>query len=118
MEEYMKFLKSVFALTLGLVLIAGVFAAGRQSYGGTSDGTVAKIKVTFAGTEAATTGQSRAMQEMADLLNASGRFDADVQVNGALSNNTDDMVTQAKTGIPLVVPRIPDASPASSIFQI
>jgi TRAP-type C4-dicarboxylate transport system substrate-binding protein len=103
MEEYMKLLKSVFVLTLGLFLIAGVFAAGRQAGGGTA----AKIKVTFAGTEAATTGQSRAMQEMADLLNASGRFDADVQVNGALSNNTDDMVTQAKTGIPLVVPSDP-----------
>jgi TRAP-type transport system periplasmic protein len=103
MEEYMKFLRNVFALTLGLVLIAGVFATGAQE----SSGTAAKIKVTFAGTEAASTGQSRAMQEMADILNASGRFDADVQVNGALSNNTDDMVTQARTGVPLVVPSDP-----------
>jgi len=98
----MRFVKGVFALTMGFVLSAGVFAAGRQA-----GGTAAKIKVTFAGTEAASTGQSRAMQEMADILNASGRFDADVQVNGALSNNTDDMVTQARTGVPLVVPSDP-----------
>jgi TRAP-type C4-dicarboxylate transport system substrate-binding protein len=47
------------------------------------------------------------MQEAADKLNATGRFDASVQVNGALSNNTDDLVTQAKTGVPLVVPSDP-----------
>jgi TRAP-type transport system periplasmic protein len=99
----MKLLKALMALTLGLVLVTGVFATGAQQNGGTA----AKIKVTFAGTEAATTGQSRAMQEMADILNASGRFDADVQVNGALSNNTDDMVTQARTGVPLVIPSDP-----------
>ena len=67
----------------------------------------AKIKVTFAGTEAATTGQSRMMQEVVDKLNATGRFDADVQVNGALSPDTDNLVTQAKTGVPLVVPSDP-----------
>jgi TRAP-type C4-dicarboxylate transport system substrate-binding protein len=78
--------------------------------------TVEKIKVTFAGTEAATTGQSRMMQEAADLLNASGRFDADVQVNGALSGDTDNLVTQAKTGVPLVVPS--DPGRLASQFQI
>ena len=67
----------------------------------------AKIKVIFAGTEAAATGQSRMMREAADTLNATGRFDADVQVNGALSNDTDNLVTQAKTGVPLVVPSDP-----------
>ena len=88
-----------------LVLAAGswAFAAGAQQGGGTA----VKTKVIFAGTEAASTGQSRAMQEMADILNASGRFDADVQVNGALSNDTDNMVTQARTGVPLVVPSDP-----------
>jgi TRAP-type C4-dicarboxylate transport system substrate-binding protein len=100
-EENMKLVKSVFMLSMGLIIAAGVFAAGSQQ------GSTGKIKVTFAGTEAATTGQSRAMQEMADLLNASGRFDADVQVNGALSNDTDNLVTQARTGIPLVVPSDP-----------
>jgi len=100
----MKFPRIVFALTLGLFLAAGVFAAGTQQSSGAS---AVKIKVIFAGTEAASTGQSRAMQEMADLLNASGRFDADVQVAGALSGDTDNLVTQAKLGVPLVVPSDP-----------
>jgi TRAP-type C4-dicarboxylate transport system substrate-binding protein len=101
----MKLAKSALALTLGLILISGVFASG-ASQGGSSASAV-KIKVIFAGTEAASTGQSRAMQEMADLLNASGRFDADVQVAGALSGDTDNLVTQAKLGVPLVVPSDP-----------
>jgi TRAP-type C4-dicarboxylate transport system substrate-binding protein len=47
------------------------------------------------------------MMEMAEILNASGRFNADVQVSGALSNDTDNLVTQARTGVPLVVPSDP-----------
>jgi TRAP-type C4-dicarboxylate transport system substrate-binding protein len=61
----------------------------------------------FAGTEAVSTGQSRMMQEVANKLNASGRFYVDVQVNSALSNDVDDMVTQARNGAPLVVPSDP-----------
>ena len=71
------------------------------------DGAQKKIAVTFAGTEAATTGQSRMMQAVADRLNASGKFDATVQVAGALSGDTDALVTQAKLGINLVVPSDP-----------
>ena len=67
----------------------------------------AKIPVTFAGTEAATTGQSRMMQSGADKLNATCRFNATVQVAGALSGDTDALVTQAKLGISLVVPSDP-----------
>lgn len=66
-----------------------------------------KISVTFAGTEAATTGQSRMMQAVADKLNATGKFDASVQVAGALSGDTDALVTQAKLGISLVIPSDP-----------
>jgi len=66
-----------------------------------------KVPVTFAGTEAATTGQSRMMQAVADRLNATGRFDATVQVAGALSGDTDALVTQAKLGVSLVVPSDP-----------
>ncbi|MDR1831934.1 MAG: TRAP transporter substrate-binding protein DctP [Fusobacteriaceae bacterium] len=66
-----------------------------------------KIAVTFAGTEAATTGQSRMMQAVADKLVASGKFEATVLVNGALSGDTDALVTQAKMGVPLVVPSDP-----------
>jgi TRAP-type C4-dicarboxylate transport system substrate-binding protein len=92
-----------------MLIAAGmVFAGGGQQGGQSSGGTsAAKIAVIFAGTEAATTGQSRMMLEVADKLNATGRFQADVQVNGALSANTDDLVTQAKTGVPLVVPSDP-----------
>jgi TRAP-type C4-dicarboxylate transport system substrate-binding protein len=111
----MKIMKRVFVLAGVFALVAGgVFAGGSkaaegQAAGGQASGgaQAAKVKVTFAGTEAATTGQSRMMQEVADILNASGRFEADVQVNGALGSNTDDLVTQAKTGVPLVVPSDP-----------
>jgi TRAP-type C4-dicarboxylate transport system substrate-binding protein len=92
-------------LTALVVLFAAslAFASGQSSGGAQTP----KIVVTFAGTEAATTGQSRMMLEAAEKLNATGRFDADVQVNGALSGDTDNMVTQARTGIPLVVPSDP-----------
>jgi TRAP-type C4-dicarboxylate transport system substrate-binding protein len=88
------------------VLIAGgsAFATGGKDAGG---GAAKKIVVTFAGTEAATTGQSRMMLEVADQLNATGRFQADVQVNGALSGDTDNLVSQAQSGVPLVVPSDP-----------
>ena len=39
---------------------------------------------------------------MAEILKASGRFDADAQVAGALSNNVEDLITQARTGVPIV----------------
>jgi TRAP-type C4-dicarboxylate transport system substrate-binding protein len=98
-----------------LVVIVAGFAGGckkkteQAADGGQAGGgaAAAKITVTFAGTEAATTGQSRMMQEAADKLNATGRFTAEVQVNGALSNDTDNLVTQAKTGVPLVIPSDP-----------
>jgi TRAP-type C4-dicarboxylate transport system substrate-binding protein len=93
-------MKKVVLVLLCAFVAGSVFAGGGKAGSG-------KIKVTFAGTEAATTGQSRMMLEVAEKLNASGRFEADVQVNGALFNNTDDGVTQAKTGVPLVVPTDP-----------
>ncbi|MCR5620726.1 MAG: TRAP transporter substrate-binding protein DctP [Treponema sp.] len=100
----------------GLALLFGMLLpscskkgdAGQASSGsGSSAAEAKKISVTFAGTEAATTGQSRMMQAVADRLNASGRFDATVQVAGALSGDTDALVTQAKMGINLVVPSDP-----------
>jgi TRAP-type C4-dicarboxylate transport system substrate-binding protein len=94
--------------------VGSVFAGGgrqQQSGGDTQSQSggaqAAKYTVTFAGTEAATTGQSRAMQEMADILNRDGRFEVSVQVAGALSGDTDNLVTQARTGVPLVVPTDP-----------
>ncbi|MDR1230504.1 MAG: TRAP transporter substrate-binding protein DctP [Spirochaetaceae bacterium] len=99
----MKISKKIFVLAVAALVVGGghVFAGGKAAAGG------GKIKVVFAGTEAATTGQSRMMQKAADLLNADGRFDAEVQINGALSGDTDNLVTQAKTGVPLVVPSDP-----------
>ena len=97
----MKITKVMIIITLICFVAAGAFAGGgRDAAGG-------RTVVVFAGTEAATTGQSRAMQEMADILNASGRFSATVHVAGALSGDTDNLVTQARTGVPLVVPSDP-----------
>jgi TRAP-type C4-dicarboxylate transport system substrate-binding protein len=102
----MKFSKMALCVIMVTAIGAGsLFAGGGQQQGGGAS--AAKIVVTFAGTEAATTGQSRMMQEVADKLNATGRFQADVQVNGALSGDTDNLVTQAATGVPLVIPSDP-----------
>ena len=90
---------SVLTLTCGFLLTSCNKKADSTS--------AAKIPVTFAGTEAATTGQSRMMQAVADRLNETGRFNATVQVAGALSGDTDALVTQAKLGISLVVPSDP-----------
>jgi TRAP-type C4-dicarboxylate transport system substrate-binding protein len=113
----MKILKRVFILATAFALIAGgggvLFANGAAA--GTK-GKTGKIQVVFAGVEAASTGQSRTMQEVADILNASGRFDATVQVNGALSGDIENLVTQAKTGVPLVVSA--DPTRLASQFQI
>jgi TRAP-type C4-dicarboxylate transport system substrate-binding protein len=100
--------KILFGILIMVIACGAVFAGGGGQQSGSGAKTeAAKIVVTFAGTEAATTGQSRMMQEVADKLNATGRFTVDVQVNGALSNDTDNLVTQAKTGVPLVVPSDP-----------
>ena len=82
------------ALTFGFLGCARVEAAGR-------------VAITFAGTEGATSGQSRMMMEVAEILNASGRFDARVFVGGALPGDTDNLVTQARLGVNLVIPSDP-----------
>lgn len=86
---------------VALAFVTVVFAGGQAAKGSV------RIAVTFAGTEAATTTQSKMMQAVADILNADGRFDAKVLVAGALSGDTNALVTQAKLGIPLVVPSDP-----------
>lgn len=95
-------MKKISTAMFGMALSALVFAGGAQDAK-----PAGKITVTFAGTEAATTTQSRMMQAVADALNADGRFDAKVLVAGALSNDTNALVTQAKMGVPLVVPSDP-----------
>ena len=101
--------KRILLTALVLIITAGVLFAGggqqgAQPAGGASG---AKIAVTFAGTEGATAGQSRMMQEVADILNATGRFDVKVYVAGALPGDTDNLVTQARLGVNLVVPSDP-----------
>ncbi|MDR0637626.1 MAG: TRAP transporter substrate-binding protein DctP [Spirochaetaceae bacterium] len=107
----MKISKKAFVFVVAALVGSGTLFAGGGSQAAPSSGSAAapatKIRVIFAGTEAASSGQSRAMQDAADLLNADGRFDADVQVAGALGADTDNLVTQAKTGVPLVVPSDP-----------
>lgn len=91
------------AAVLLVLLAAGVLFTGcskKKSSGG-------KIAVTFAGTEGASAGQSRMMTEAAEKLNASGRFDVKVYVSGALPGDTDNLVTQARLGVNLVVPSDP-----------
>jgi TRAP-type C4-dicarboxylate transport system substrate-binding protein len=105
MEEYMKLLKGLCVLMLALCVSAGVFAGGGSQGAAAASG--GKIAVTFAGTEGATAGQSRCMQEIADKLNATGRFDVKVYVAGALPGDTDNLVTQARLGVNLVVPSDP-----------
>ncbi len=95
---------AVFGAAL-MILPALAFAGGQGEKQTTASS--GKITVTFAGTEAATTTQSKMMQAVADDLNADGRFDAKVLVAGALSGDTDALVTQAKLGVPLVVPSDP-----------
>ncbi len=96
-----KLLKLSALVTIGCALLLTSCSKKSGAAGGN------KVPVTFAGTEAATTGQSRMMQAVADKLNATGRFDATVQVAGALSGDTDALVTQAKLGVSLVVPSDP-----------
>ncbi len=98
-------MKQVRLFTLILATACVIGFTGCSKKGDAAGG--AKIPVTFAGTEAATTGQSRMMQSVADKLNATGRFNASVQVAGALSGDTDALVTQAKLGVSLVVPSDP-----------
>ena len=100
--------KTLLTVLITVIATGMVFAGGGQqggqAAGGASGG---KIAVTFAGTEGATAGQSRMMQEVADQLNATGRFDVKVYVAGALPGDTDNLVTQARLGVNLVVPSDP-----------
>jgi TRAP-type C4-dicarboxylate transport system substrate-binding protein len=66
-----------------------------------------KVRVQLAGTEADSTPQSQALHEAAKRLNASGLFEVKVFTAGSLSNDTDDLVTQALQGAPIVVPSDP-----------
>ncbi len=93
----MKFIKTklLCLCLMAMHLMAGAAAAQE------------KIPLAFAGTEGAASGQSRMMVEAADILNQSGRFEAQVFLSGALPGDTDNLVTQAQLGVYLVVPSDP-----------
>lgn len=102
-----------------LVTVAGLIIPFTLMLSSCSNRTVSrtsKMHVIFAGTEAATTGQSRMMQAAADKLNASGHFNATVMVAGSLSGDTDALMNQAKLGYNLVVPS--DPGRVASAFNI
>ena len=99
----MKLVKSILVLTFALAITFSLFAGGR----GEPAGSGGRVALTFAGTEGANAGQSRMMMEVAETLNASGRFDARVFVAGALPGDTDNLVTQAQLGVNLIVPSDP-----------
>jgi len=99
----MKRFTAILLALLVALLAAGILFTGcgkKKSAGG-------KTALTFAGTEGASSGQSRMMTEAAKKLNASGRFDVKVYVSGALPGDTDNLVTQARLGVNLVVPSDP-----------
>jgi TRAP-type C4-dicarboxylate transport system substrate-binding protein len=98
----MKCSKVLAVFSLCLLFTAGVFLTG---CGGGDKGD--KIKVRLAGTEADNTPQSQMLHEVAKRLNASGKFEVEVFTAGSLSNDTDDMVTQALQGANIVVPSDP-----------
>jgi TRAP-type C4-dicarboxylate transport system substrate-binding protein len=97
-------MKKVLLVAFCLVVGAGLVCAnGARQSGGSGS----KVAVMFAGTEADTTPQSQMLHEVANRLNASGRFDVSVFTAGSLSNDTDDLVTQAIQGANIVVPSDP-----------
>ena len=92
----MKLLKGVLALTLGLVLIAGVFAGGgaqKQSAGLT--------KSTICGTNGPGDTQSMGHDELAKRLNALGGWDVEAKVSSEMGS-TDDVTEAAINGAPLI----------------
>ena len=104
----MKFTKSLLVMFLIFIVGAGAFAGGRREADRTT--------VMLAGVEAPATGQSRALIDIADILNDSGRFNAAAHVAGALSTDPDHLITQARTGIPVVVAS--DPGRLASMFNI
>jgi TRAP-type C4-dicarboxylate transport system substrate-binding protein len=100
----MKISKKLLFAVIALAAIALV-ATGCKKKTGTAAGKI--IAVSFAGTEGDAAGQSRMMKEAAQILNDTGRYDAKVFTAGSLSGDTDDLVQQARSGTPLVIPSDP-----------
>ena len=97
----MKLLKIVLALTLGLLLIAGVFAGGggQKAEPGKAPA-AAPTKFTIGGTNGPSDTQSMGHYDYAKRLNALGGWNADAKVSSELGG-TDDMTEQAMNGAPI-----------------
>jgi TRAP-type C4-dicarboxylate transport system substrate-binding protein len=95
----MKSAKFALVLILGLVLVAGVFAAGggQKPAGGAA---AAPTKFTIGGTNGPTDTQSMGHVEYAKRLNALGGWNADAKTSSELGS-TDDMTEQAINGAPI-----------------
>ena len=91
----MKLLKVALALTLGLLLIAGVFAGG----GGQKSGQLTGL--TICGTNGVGDTQSMAHEEFAKRLNALGGWNASALVSSEMGS-TDDVTEQALEGAPVI----------------
>ena len=89
----MRILKSAFVLILGLILISGVFAGGRQGDG--------RTRVTIAGTDGPGAPQSLGMEEFARRLNALGGWNAVAMVSSEMGS-TDDATEQGIQGAPVI----------------
>ncbi len=82
-------MKKIVAILVSLVLVVSATAA------------LAAEKVYIAGTSGATDTQSIAHQELADRLNATGNWDAEAKIGGAMGE-TDDVTEQAIQGMPVL----------------
>jgi len=90
----MKLLKIALVLTLGLVLIAGVFAGGGRQGGELT-------RVTICGTNGVGDTQSMGHEEFAKRLNAMGGWNANAMVSSEMGS-TDDVTEQAIEGAPVI----------------
>ena len=100
MEASMKLLKVVLALTLGMALIAGVFAGGGTQAKPDGQAGQAKTKFTITGTNGPGDTQSMGHQEFSKRLNALGGWDTEAKVSSELGS-TDDVTEQAINGMPV-----------------
>ena len=90
----------VIVLSLSLLLMGNLFAAGQQE-GDASSESAKPVKVYIAGTSGAEDTQSMGHFEYAKRLNATGAFAAEVKIN-AVMGETDDVTEQAIQGVPVV----------------
>ena len=94
----MKLAKIALVLILGLCIIGGVFAGGRQAREGT--------RVFITGTSGPADTQSMGLFDMRDRLNAFGGWNAEARVSSEMGS-TDDITEQALQGAPVINPTDP-----------